>query len=94
MSGNPGSELQQLFNQGLVPMETEQIDEVIVLIGQMMPMGLPAILNEVIPRHGPQRSLRWGWTATIWLAYLLTEGDHRKGGWWSLSNAWGRVCRF
>jgi transposase len=20
----------------------------------------------------------WGWTAVIWLAYILTEGDHRK----------------
>src|SRR5262249_35078944 len=25
-----------------------------------------------------QRGLSWGWTAVIWLAYIVTEGDHRK----------------
>jgi transposase len=78
MSGNPGSELQRLFDQGQAPMVTERIDDVILLIGQMMHMGLPQIIDQAIPRHGPQRALSWGWTATIWLAHILTEGDHRK----------------
>src|SRR5207248_10945425 len=30
------------------------------------------------PRHWKQRRVSWGWTAVIWLAYILTEGDHRK----------------
>src|SRR3989475_11359929 len=30
-------------------------------------------------RHWKQRRLSWGWTVVIWLAYILTEGDHRKG---------------
>ena len=25
-----------------------------------------------------QRGLSWGWTAVMWLAHMLTEGDHRK----------------
>src|SRR5882724_644558 len=25
-----------------------------------------------------QRGLSWGWTAGMWLAYIVTEGDHRK----------------
>ncbi len=28
--------------------------------------------------RGLQRGLSWGWTAVIWLAYIVTEGDHRK----------------
>jgi len=57
---------------------TERVDDVALLIGQMTTMGLPEILDRHIPRHGKQRGLRWGWTAVMWLAHILTEGDHRK----------------
>src|ERR1700745_2205130 len=57
---------------------TERVDDVALLIGQMVTMGLPEILDRHIPRHWTQRGLSWGWTAVIWLAYILTEGDHRK----------------
>ena len=58
---------------------TERVDDVVLLIAQkMIRMGLPQVLDKHIPRRGCQRKLSWGWTATIWLAYLLTEGDHRK----------------
>ena len=57
---------------------TERVDDVALLIGQMVKMGLPEILDRHIPRHWTQRGLSWGWTAVIWLAYIVTEGDHRK----------------
>ena len=57
---------------------TERVDDVALLIGQMITMGLPEILDRHIPRHWKQRGLSWGWTAVIWLAQILTEGDHRK----------------
>jgi transposase len=57
---------------------TERVDDVALLIGQMIQMGLPEVLDRHIPRHWTQRGLSWGWTAVIWLAYILTEGDHRK----------------
>src|SRR5712691_10327040 len=57
---------------------TERVDDVALLIGQMINMGLPEILDRHIPRHWKQRGISWGWTAVIWLAYILTEGDHRK----------------
>ena len=41
-------------------------------------MGLPQVLDNNIPEHWKQRNLSWGWTAVIWLAYILSEGDHRK----------------
>jgi transposase len=41
-------------------------------------MGLPKVLDKCIPKGRSQRYLSWGWTVTIWLAYLLTKGDHRK----------------
>jgi transposase len=57
---------------------TERVDDVALLIGQMVTMGLPEVLDRHIPRHWKQRGISWGWTAVIWLAYILTEGDHRK----------------
>jgi len=57
---------------------TERVDDVAFLIGQMVTMGLPEVLDRHIPRHWTQRGLSWGWTAVIWLAYIVTEGDHRK----------------
>jgi transposase len=57
---------------------TERVDEVALLLGQMLKMGLVEVLDQHLPRHWKQRGLSWGWTAVIWLAYILTEGDHRK----------------
>src|SRR5215468_3751493 len=69
---------QELLGQGDLVIITERVDDVALLIGQMVTMGLPEILDRHIPRHWTQRGLSWGWTAVIWLAYILTEGDHRK----------------
>src|SRR5213594_2931325 len=44
----------------------------------MVKMGLPEGVDRHIPRHWTQRGISWGWTAVIWLASSVTEGDHRK----------------
>src|SRR2546430_2303195 len=69
---------QEILGQNDLVIITERVDDVALLIGQMVKMGLPEILDRHIPRHWTQRGLSWGWTAVIWLAYILTEGDHRK----------------
>ena len=66
------------LGQNDLVMITERVDDVALLIGQMVTMGLPEVLDRHIPRHWTQRGLSWGWTAVIWLAYIVTEGDHRK----------------
>ena len=67
-----------ILGQSDLVMITERVDDVALLIGQMVKMDLPEVLDQHIPRHWTQRGLSWGWTAVIWLAYVLTEGDHRK----------------
>jgi len=57
---------------------TERIDDIVLLLNVMMQMGLPTLLNQHLARHWKQQGLDWGWVATIWLAYILSEGDHRK----------------
>ena len=56
---------------------TERVDDVALLIGQMVTMGWPEVLDRPSPRHGKQRGLSWGWTAVMWLASIVTEGDPR-----------------
>lgn len=57
---------------------TERIDDVVLLLNVMMQIGLPELLNSHLPRHWKQEGLDWGWVIVIWLAYILSEGDHRK----------------
>jgi len=58
--------------------KTERIDDIPLLIGVMVLVGYQRIIDKHLPSHGNQRNLSWGWTAVIWLAYILSEGDHRK----------------
>jgi len=69
---------EELLGQSDLVIITERVDDVALLIGQMITMGLPEVLDRHIPRHWKQRGLSWGWTAVIGLAHILTEGDHRK----------------
>src|SRR5436189_4470683 len=69
---------EELLGKSELVIITERVDDVALLIGQMITMGLPEVLDRHIPRHWTQRGLSWGWTAVIWLAHILTEGDQRK----------------
>ncbi len=69
---------QEILGQSDLVIITERVDDVALLIGQMVKMGFVEVLDRHIPRHWQQRELSWGWTAVIWLAYILTEGDHRN----------------
>ena len=71
-------QVQEFLGKSDLVIITERVDDVALLIGQMVNMGFVEVLDRHIPRHWKQRGLSWGWTAVIWLAYILTEGDHRK----------------
>jgi len=57
---------------------TERIDDFPLLLSVMLRLGLPDIFDHHLGRHGLQQGLSWGWIATIWLAHMMTQGDHRK----------------
>ena len=63
---------QQVFGKEELVIITERVDDVALLLGQMIKMGLQEVLDRYIPRHWNQRNLSWGWTAVIWLAYIQT----------------------
>jgi len=69
---------QESLGQSDLVIITERVDDVALLIGQMVKRGLVEVLDRHLPRHWKQRRGSWGGTAVIWLASILTEGDHRK----------------
>ena len=58
--------------------KSERIDDFVLLLETMKRLGLAAILDRHLTRHGLQQGLSWGWVATIWLAHILSQSDHRK----------------
>ena len=57
---------------------SERIDDIVLLLSVMKQMKLPELIDEYLPRHPNQQGIDWGWVATIWLSYILSQGDHRK----------------
>ena len=57
---------------------TERIDDFPLLLAVMQRLRLPEILDRHLKRHGLHEGLSWGWISTIWLAHILSQGDHRK----------------
>ena len=61
-----------------IKITTESLDDFPLLLEVMIRLGLPGIIDRHLKRHGLQQGLSWGWITVIWLAHMLTEGDHRK----------------
>src|SRR6266852_880645 len=55
----------------------ERIDVLPLLLAPMERRGIRQLLDRHFPTHGHWLGLSPGWTATLWLAPLLSEGDHR-----------------
>jgi len=56
----------------------ERIDDIPLLIGLIQRLHLPEIIDKHIGNHGHHKGLSNGCLTIVWLAYILSEGDHRK----------------
>ena len=56
---------------------TELIDDVPVLLAQALKMDVPKLFDKHFCVHGNWAGTSPGWTVTMWLAHILSEGDHR-----------------
>jgi transposase len=56
---------------------SERVDDVPVLLAQLDRLGLQPLLDEHFPTHGNWVGLSLGWVSVLWLAHILSEGDHR-----------------
>src|SRR4051794_27853669 len=56
----------------------ERVDDVPLLLGFLIQLKLPEILDRHFPDHPLHQGLSNGWLATVWIAYILSRADHRK----------------
>ena len=66
---------QESLGQSDLAIITERVDDVALLIGQMVKMGLVEVLDRHLPRHWKQRRVSWGWTG----GDLAGVYPHRRG---------------
>jgi transposase len=59
---------------------TERVDDIPVLLTQAEKIGVPDLLNRNFAPHGNWQGTSLGWTATVWLTHIVSEGDHRLNG--------------
>src|SRR3954453_6261017 len=56
----------------------ERVDDVPLLLGFLIRLKLPEILDRHFPPHPLHQGLSNGWLATAWIAYILSRPDPRK----------------
>jgi transposase len=56
----------------------ERVDDVPLLLGFLIELKLPEILDRHFPPHPLHQGLSNGWLITAWIAYILSRADHRK----------------
>lgn len=69
-----------LARMGNLTLTHERIDDIPLLISLGQTLGLDQAVNTHLGTHGLQQGLTNGEMVITWLAYILSEGDHRKSG--------------
>ena len=56
----------------------ERVDDVPLSLGFLIKLHLPEIIDCHLPPHPLHQGLSNGWLITVWIAYILSQADHRK----------------
>ncbi|MGZ3357240.1 MAG: IS1634 family transposase [Isosphaeraceae bacterium] len=56
----------------------ERVDDVPLLVGFLIQLRFPEVLDRHLPPHPLHQGLSNGWLITVWIAYILSQADHRK----------------
>src|SRR3989442_15760658 len=56
---------------------TERVDDIPLLLAHSDKMGVPELLDAYFKPHGNWAGMSLGSPTAIWLAHILSEGDHR-----------------
>jgi transposase len=56
----------------------ERVDDIPLLLGLLQQLNFPDLLERHLGSHHLHRGLSNGWLATVWLAFLLSQANHRK----------------
>jgi transposase len=69
---------------------SERVDDIPLLLAQIEGMGIPELLDTHFVTHGNWIGTGLGWTAGVWMAHILSRGDHRLS--WVEKWVGGRVA--
>lgn len=56
----------------------ERVDDVPLLLGLLIKLQFPETIDRHLPPHPLHQGLSNGWLITVWVAYILSQADHRK----------------
>ena len=59
-------------------LQHERVDDIPLLLGLMQQLHLPETMERSLGSHHLHEGISNGWLACVWLAFILSEGDHRK----------------
>jgi transposase len=59
-------------------LQHERVDDIPLLLGLMQQLHLPEIMERSLGSHHLHEGISNGWLACVWMAFILSEGDHRK----------------
>ena len=63
---------------GTLSLTHERVDDIPLLLGFMQELNFPMLLERHLGSHHLHRGLSNGWLTTVWLAFLLSQSNHRK----------------
>jgi transposase len=55
----------------------ERVDDIPAILAHLKKMGVAELLDQHFPTNGNWQGLSLGWATVVWLAFILSEGDHR-----------------
>ena len=56
----------------------ERVDDVPLILGSLIRLRLPQLLDGHLKPHPHHQGLSLGWLITLWITYILSQADHRK----------------
>jgi transposase len=56
----------------------ERVDDVPLLLGFLIKLRIPQTIDRHLRPHPLHQGLSNGWLITVWIAYILSQADHRK----------------
>jgi transposase len=60
-----------------IEIQTERVDDIPLLVRQQQKMGMAEIIDGIIIPHHRRQGLSVGQTIVVWLAFILSQSDHR-----------------
>jgi transposase len=59
-------------------LQHERVDDIPLLLGLMQQLHLPETLEQSLGSHHLHQGISNGWLACVWIAFILSEANHRK----------------